>query len=252
MRRRRADPENSPRRLCGVARSLVAHNRRLCRVLDALPARHVFDHDERGRRGRTGPRSCRRPARRIGLLPRGHTATYYHHRGAVDRHRIGRDRLDGRHDRTARNRPTGDPAADDDHSTDNDHPTAYDDRTTDNERPHDDDGRTQRRATTFVAAHRGRDDFPGASRISPGMTWRRHSRCPTASRRGIRRRTTRRAEHQVCSSTCRVAGRSGRPVPGSPGRARSMPRQIQQPPPGSFTRAAAGGIGTVAAPSADG
>ena len=46
MRRRRADPENAPRRLCGVARSLVAHNRRLCRVLDAPPARHVFDHDD--------------------------------------------------------------------------------------------------------------------------------------------------------------------------------------------------------------
>ncbi len=162
--RRWADPENSPRRLCGVARSLVAHHRRLRRVLDALGSPDLIDHYQRDRRSGGRSRESGRAAGCIGLLPGGQTAADDHHRG--DDPAVGRDRIvriDDRHDSVCRHGATGDRTTAhhgcaDDHSSAGDNGPVLHNGPAHHQSP---DDRPQRRASTILALVRGGDEKLG-------------------------------------------------------------------------------------------
>ena len=162
--RRWADPENSPRRLCGVARSLVAHHRRLCRVLDALGSPALFHHYQRRRRSGGRSRESGRAAGCIGLLPGGQTAADDHHRGD-NQPSAETASSESTTDTTAASRhgPTGDRTTDH-HGCADDHSSAGDNGPVHHNGPahHQcSDDHPQRRASTVVALVRGGDEGLG-------------------------------------------------------------------------------------------
>ncbi len=193
--RRWADPENSPRRLCGVAWSLVAHNRRLCRVLDALGSPDLIHHYQRRRRRwrqvegewpggwlhRPSPRWSNRrrrppPRRRRSRRPRPHrprstTDTTPPPESGPPPH----DRSADHHDRA--------PPADDGPASH--HGPAH------HQCPDDDNRTPSAEPPPSVALVRGGDAGLGKPPTSQATMLTRRSRCRTANRCGTHPPTTR-------------------------------------------------------------